>query len=95
MSPQLLNESGDVLYGPGSYPREFAVAQGVVGYHKDPAAAANDARVVGNPVTVKGVGTAGSLATDVVLSTADAQRVMSFAGFAEAIASCRVMFILD
>ena len=95
MSPQVLNASGDVLYGPGSYPREFAVAQGVVGYHKDPVAAANDARVAGNPVTLKGVGTSGSLATDVVLSAADAQQVAALAGFTESIASCRVMFILD
>ena len=95
MSPQVFNADGTVLYGPGAYPREFAVAQGVVGYHKDPAAAANDPRVAGNPVTLKGVGTAGSLATDVVISATDAQMVASFAGFSESISSCRVMIILD
>ncbi len=95
MSPQVLTDEGTVLYGPGSYPRDFAVAQGVVGYHKDPAAAATDARVVGNPVTIKGQSTSGGMGTDVVIALADAQRVAGFDGFGEAISACRVMFILD
>ncbi|MCH8836364.1 MAG: LPP20 family lipoprotein [Candidatus Marinimicrobia bacterium] len=95
MSPQVLTDDGTVLYGPGNYPREFAVAQGVVGYHKDPTAAAADARVVGNPVTIKGLSTSGGMATDVVIALADAQRVAGMDGFGEALSACRVMFILD
>ena len=86
---------GTVLYGPGKYPRSFAVNQGVVGYHKDPLAAASDSRVAGNPVTIKGIGTAGSLSTDVVLASATAQQISGLDGFGSAISSCRVMFILD
>lgn len=95
MSPQVLTDGGTVIYGPGAYPRDFAVAQGVVGYHKDPAAAATDARVAGNPVTIKGQSTSGSMGTDVVISLADAQRVAGLDGFGEALSACRVMFILD
>ena len=95
MSPQVLTDGGTVIYGPGSYPRDFAVAQGVVGYHKDPAAAAADARVVGNPVTIKGQSTSGGMGTDVVISLGDAQRVAGLDGFGDAISACRVMFILD
>lgn len=95
MSPQILSQDGTVLYGPGTYPREFAVNQGVVGYHKDPAAAALDGRVAGNPVTIKGVGTGGNLATDVIISTAHAQQVAGMDGFSAALGNCRVMFILD
>lgn len=95
MSPQVLTDDGTVLYGPGNYPREFAVAQGVVGYHKDPVAAAADARVVGNPVTIKGLSTSGGMATDIVIALADAQRVAGMDGFGEALSACRVMFILD
>ncbi|MEE9162259.1 MAG: LPP20 family lipoprotein [Candidatus Neomarinimicrobiota bacterium] len=95
MSPRLVTTDGTVIYGPGNYPRDFAVTQGVVGYHKDIAAAGGDARVAGNPLTIKGVSTAGTLATDVVVSAADAQRAASHAGFADAISNCRVMFILD
>ena len=95
MSPQVLADDGSVLYGPGKYPRDFAVTQGVVGYHKDIEAAKGDARVAGNPLTIKGTRTSGTLATDVIISMSDAQRAAGFDGFAEAIGNCRVMFILD
>ena len=95
MSPRVLTEGGTVLYGPGKYPRDFAVTQGVVGYHKDIEAARDDARVAGNPLTIKGVRTSGTLATDVVISMSDAQLAAGYDGFAEAIGNCRVMFILD
>lgn len=95
MSPRILGQNGAVLYGPGKYPREFAVAQGVVGYQKNPEAAIGDPRVAGNPVTLKGVGKSGTMGADVIISDSDSQRVSGFDGFADAIGNCRVMFILD
>lgn len=95
MSPQILSDDGMVLYGPGKYPRDFAVAQGVVGYHKDIDAAKQDSRVAGNPLTIKGAGTSGTLGADVLISASDAQRAVSYPGFMDAIGNCRVMFILD
>ena len=95
ISPQILSDDGMVLYGPGKYPRDFAVAQGVVGYHKDIDAAKQDSRVAGNPLTIKGVGTSGTLGADVQISASDAQRTVSYPGFMDAIGNCRVMFILD
>ncbi len=95
MSPQIFSSDGSVLYGPGKYPREFAVAQGVVGYHKDPAAAADDPRVAGNPVTIKGLSTSGTMGTDITISLADAQVAAGMTGFGDALSACRVMFILD
>ncbi|MFC1619169.1 hypothetical protein ACFL45_04410 [Candidatus Neomarinimicrobiota bacterium] len=95
MSPQILGDDGMVLYGPGKYPRDFAVAQGVVGYHKDIDAAKQDSRVAGNPLTIKGTGISGTLGADVQISAADAQRAVSYPGFMDAIGNCRVMFILD
>ena len=95
MSPRIVDQNGDILYGPGKYSREFAINQGVVGYHKDPLAAQSDTRVAGNPLTVKGVGTGGNLATDVIISSSAAQKAAMLEGFAEALSNCRVMFILD
>ena len=95
MSPQVLSDDGMVLYGPGKYPRDFAVAQGVVGYHKDIDAAKQDSRVAGNPLTIKGTSTSGTLSADVLISSSDAQRAVSYPGFMDAIGNCRVMFILD
>ncbi len=95
MSPRVLTSDGSVIYGPGNYPRDFAVTQGVVGYHKDIAAAKLDSRVAGNPLTIKGTATQGTLGTDVVVATADARQAAGYAGYAEALSNCRVMFILD
>ncbi len=95
MSPRVLADDGSVLYGPGKYPRDFAVTQGVVGYHKDIEAARDEARVAGNPLTIRGTRTSGTLATDVVISMSVAQQAAGFDGFADAIGNCRVMFILD
>ena len=95
MSPRVLADDGSILYGPGKYPRDFAVTQGVVGYHKDIEAAKGDARVAGNPLTIKGARTSGTLATDVIISMSNAQQAARYDGFTEAIANCRVMFILD
>ena len=95
MSPRIVDQNGGILYGPGKYTREFAINQGVVGYHKDPLAAQSDTRVAGNPLTVKGVGTGGNLATDVIISSSAAQKAAMLEGFAEALSNCRVMFILD
>ncbi len=95
MSPRILADDGSVLYGPGKYTREFAITQGVVGYHKDIEAAKNDTRVAGNPLTIKGVRTSGTPATDVIISMSDAQQAAGYDGFARAIDNCLVMFILD
>ena len=95
MSPRILADDGSVLYGPGKYTRDFAITQGVVGYHKDIEAAKNDTRVAGNPLTIKGVRTSGTLATDVIISMSDAQQAAGYDGFARAIDNCLVMFILD
>ncbi len=95
ISPQVLADDGSILYGPGKYPRDFAVTQGVVGYHRDIDAARDDARVAGNPLTIRGIRTSGTQPTDVVISMSDAQRAAGYDGFAEAISNCRVMFILD
>ena len=95
MSPRIVIQNGTVLYGPGNYARDFAINQGVVGYHKDPVAAQADPRVAGNPLTVKGVGTGGNLATDVIITAGAAQQASGMDGFGDALSSCRVMFILD
>lgn len=95
MSPRVLTENGDVIYGPGSYPVDYAVAQGVVGYHKDPKAAEGDTRVKGNPLVIKAVGISGKLSTDLIISSNDAKIVFSYNKRNDFLGKCKVMFILD
>ena len=95
MSPRILTQNADVLYGRGSYPADFAVTQGVVGYHRDPNIAMKDRRVAGNPMLIKAIGVSGKLSTDMVISSRDALVIASANKINDFLGNCRVMFILD
>ena len=95
MSPQILTQNDDVLYGRGSYPADFAVTQGVVGYHRDPNIAMKDQRVAGNPLLITAIGVSGKLSTDMVISSRDALVIASANKINDFLGNCRVMFILD
>ncbi len=49
MSPKILDETGQEVYGSAFVSREYAVQQGMSGYSKDLTAAKNNQRVAGNP----------------------------------------------
>ena len=65
MAPQILDQQGSAVYGPGKYSREYAVTNGVVGYSKTLEAAQKDPRVMGNPLILKGISTSGVNRTDI------------------------------
>ena len=95
MSPKILTQNADVLYGRDSYPADFAVTQGIVGYHKDPNIAMKDQRVAGNPLLITAIGVSGKLSTDMVISNRDAIAITSANKINDFLGNCRVMFILD
>ena len=95
MSPRILNQGGSVVYGPGQYSRDYAAANGVVGYAKTLDQAKNDTRVQGNPLIIRGASTSGSTSADVIISNADAGKLAVADGAAGLLKNCRVMFVLD
>jgi len=95
MSPRILNQGGSVVYGPGQYSRDYAAANGVVGYAKSLDQAKSDTRVQGNPLVIRGASTSGSTSADVIISNADAGRLAVADGAAGLLKNCRVMFVLD
>jgi len=95
MSPRIMDQSGSVIYGPGQYSRDYAAANGVVGYAKSLDQAKSDPRVQGNPLVIRGTSTSGSSAADMVISNADAGKVARADGSAGLLGNCRVMFVLD
>ena len=95
MSPKILTQNAEVLYGRDSYPADFAVTQGIVGYHKDPNIAMKDQRVAGNPLLITAIGVSGKLSTDMVISNRDAIAITSANKINDFLGNCRVMFILD
>lgn len=95
MAPRILDQNGNVIYGPGNYSREFAVTNGVVGYSKTLEAAQVDARVQGNPLIIKGVATSGTNRTDLVVSNADVSRINSADRSYGVLRDCRVLILLN
>ena len=95
MSPRILNQSGTVLYGPGQYDRDYAAANGVVGYAKTLGQAKTDTRVQGNPLVLRGASASGTAKTDVIISNTDAGKLVSAGRSAGLLQDCRIMFVLN
>ena len=95
LSPRILNQSGTVLYGPGQYDRDYAAANGVVGYAKTLGQAKADTRVQGNPLVLRGASASGTAKTDVIISNADAGKLVSAGRSAGLLQDCRIMFVLN
>ena len=95
MSPKILNQGGSVVYGPSQYSRDYAAANGVVGYAKSLDQAKSDTRVQGNPLVIRGASTSGSTSADVIISNEDAGKLAVADGAAGLLKNCRVMFVLD
>lgn len=95
MSPRILNQGGSVVYGPGQYSRDYAAANGVTGYAKSLDQAKSDTRVQGNPLVIRAASASGSSSADVIISNADAGKLVVADGAAGLLKNCRVMIVLD
>ncbi|MEW5773119.1 MAG: hypothetical protein AB1916_06295 [Thermodesulfobacteriota bacterium] len=95
MTPRILDQSGREVFGSALVSREFAIQQGMAGYAKDPAAAAANPRVGGNPLKVKALAVQGPSGADLVIADADAARVREAEAAAKFLEKCRVMIVLD
>jgi hypothetical protein len=95
MAPKVVDEAGSEVYGSKYVSREYAVQQGMVGYDKDLNSARNNQRVTNNPLVIKAVRATGTNKTDVVVASADAQRIHAAAQHQNFLDHCRVMVLLD
>jgi hypothetical protein len=95
MSPKIVDETGREVYGSAYVSREFAVQQGMTGYAKDLIAAQQNTRVTNDPLTIKGLKTEGPGNSDIVVSDADAGKVLSSSENLSFLQKCRVMIVLD
>jgi hypothetical protein len=95
LSPRVLDESGQEVYGSAYVSREWAVKQGVVGYSKDIASAAKLDRLGDTPGKVKAVKASGDNSTDVVIADKDAADIRSAAKNLKFLSECRVVFVVD
>jgi len=95
MSPKIIDENGQEVYGSAFVSREYAVQQGMSGYAKDITAAQSNPRVTNNPLTVKVLKTEGPGNSDIVISNADAFKLRSASEHLSFIKKCRVMIVVD
>lgn len=95
MSPKILDESGQEVYGSMVVDREYAVQQGISGYARELNAAQTNQRVTNNPVTVKALKAEGSGKSNITISNADANQIRASAENLTFMKKCRVMIVLD
>jgi len=95
MSPKVVDEDGNEVYGSSYVSRDYAINQGMAGYAKDLTSAQTNDRVTNNPFTVKGIKTADTGDSDIVISNADTARIKGSADNLTFLQKCRVMVVLD
>jgi len=95
MSPKIVDENGEEVYGSMHVDREYAVQQGMSGYARDLTAAQSNARVTNNPLTVKGMRAEGPGKSNIVIGTADANVLRASTETLTFMKKCRVMIVLD
>ena len=95
MSPRIIDEKGQEVYGSMNVEREYAVQQGMSGYARDLTAAQSNARVTNSPISVKGLKTEGAGRSDIVIANADAEKIRASGDNQSFLKKCRVMIVLD
>lgn len=95
MSPKILDENGEEVYGSAYVSREYAVQQGMSGYSKDIDKAVSDSRVTANPLIVKGLRAEGAGKSDIVISNANATKLRSASENLTFLKKCRVIIVVD
>jgi hypothetical protein len=93
--PVIVDEAGEVVYGPAFASREFAVSRGMSGFAASLDAARENPRVGGRPLVVNAIRTRSTGNTDLVIPTTDAARLRSSAVHLNFLKACRVCIVLD
>ena len=95
ITPKFLSEAGQEIYGSAVVDRVWAIREGMAGYAKDLSAAQSNDRVGRRPLVAKAVRTAGANKADVVLSNADAAKLLAAAENLSFLEKARVMIVVD
>ena len=95
LSPKVLNEDGDVIYGFADVDREFSLEQDMMGYLKDPQAARSNERIKDRPFEIKALHSSGKNNADLVISNADGVRLRQMNREQSFLREARVMVVLD
>ena len=95
LSPKVLNEDGDVIYGFADVDRQFSLEQGMMGYLKDPQSARSNDRIKDRPFAITALHSSGKNNADLVISNADGVRLRQMNREQSFLREARVMVVLD
>ena len=95
ITPKIIADSGETIYGTRVVDRTWAIEHGMVGYAKDPSQARANDRVAPNPLTINALKATGSNRTDLVISDQDAFLLHGVAENFKFLQECRVIIIVD
>jgi hypothetical protein len=93
--PVVQDENGKEVYGPAFVSREFAVQQGLGRYMTDIESALKSPVAGSNPLLVKGLRAEGNDRSRIVISNADASRLLSMSENLSFLRKCRVVIVFD
>ena len=93
--PLIVDESGEIVFGPAFVSREFAVSRGMSGFAATMAAAREDKRVGERPMIVKAIRTHQKGKTDLVISNTDAARLRSSVVYLNFLKACQVSIVMN
>ena len=94
LAPVLTAENGKEVYGPAFISREYAVHNGICSYVRS-IGDADQSRTGANPLVVKGLRTVKGKTCDIVISNADASRLLGSSAHLAFLKECRVVIVLD
>ncbi|GAU09536.1 hypothetical protein DPF_2263 [Desulfoplanes formicivorans] len=95
MSPKIIDEQGNEVYGSALVSREYAIQQGMAGYARDVEQAKVRPRVTDQPLVVRALSAMGKGMSDLVISNADANKLRALTENQDFFEKCRVMIVLD
>jgi hypothetical protein len=97
MAPRILKADGTVLYGVGKLDLDQLVEKGMAAYYRNLAAARADPRAGNNPLVLRPIGVyrRAVATTDVVLSDADAARLLAEDARTGFLKAMKVVFVVD
>jgi hypothetical protein len=97
MAPRILKADGTVLYGAGKFDLEQLIEKGMAAYYRDITAARADPRAGSNPLVLRPIGVyrRAVATTDVVLSDADAARLLAEDARTGFLKAMKVVFVVD
>jgi hypothetical protein len=95
MAPKIIDEDDREVYGSARVSRDFAVQQGMAGYTKSLESAGKNDRVTNNPLFVKGIRADGGSKSNIIIASADAEKIRSAARHLNFLEKCKVMIVVD